>query len=106
MLALSNRKSTFVLVSGFFGCCIFKILFKYYLTGHFLTRKGTIITIFNASYANYRYCISNTGKALQAKNPCVTLRGASLRIHFTVWLVQEPLDGLNECALRFSIIIY
>ena len=29
MLALSNKKSTFVLVSGFFGCCIFTILFKY-----------------------------------------------------------------------------
>ena len=28
MLALSNKKSTFVLVSGFFGCCIFAILFK------------------------------------------------------------------------------
>ena len=28
MLALSNKKSTFVLVSGFFGCCIFTTLFK------------------------------------------------------------------------------
>ena len=39
MLALSNKKSTFLLVSGFFGCCIFTILFKYYLKGHFLTKK-------------------------------------------------------------------
>ena len=29
MLALSNKKSTLVLVSGFFGCCIFTILLKY-----------------------------------------------------------------------------
>ena len=35
MLALSNKKSTFVLVSGFFGCCIFTILFKYYLKSRF-----------------------------------------------------------------------
>ena len=35
MLALSNKKSTFVLVSGFFGCCIFTVLFNYYLKGHF-----------------------------------------------------------------------
>ena len=51
MLALSNQKSTFVLVSGFFGCCNFTILFKYYLKGHFLTKKApeiTIIIIFNA----------------------------------------------------------
>ena len=51
MLALSNEKSTFVLVSGFFGCCIFMILFKYYLKGLFSTKKApqtTIITIYNA----------------------------------------------------------
>ena len=35
MLALLNKKSTFVLVSGVFGCCIFTIFFKYYLKGHF-----------------------------------------------------------------------
>ena len=29
ILALSNEKSTVVVVSGFFGCCIFTILFKY-----------------------------------------------------------------------------
>ena len=40
MLALLNKKSTFVLVSGFFGCCIFTILFKYYLKGRFLTKKA------------------------------------------------------------------
>ena len=39
MLALSNKKSTFVLVSGFYGCCIVNILFKYYLKGHFLTKR-------------------------------------------------------------------
>ena len=51
MLALSNKKSTFVLVFGFFSCCIFTILFKYYLKGRFLTKKTpqtTIITKFNA----------------------------------------------------------
>ena len=40
MLALSNKKSTFVLTSGFFGYCIFTILFKYYLKGRFLTKKA------------------------------------------------------------------
>ena len=40
MLALSNKKSTFVLVSGFFGCCIFTIWFKYYLKSHFLTKTA------------------------------------------------------------------
>ena len=35
MLALSNKKSTFVLVSGFLGCCIMTILFKYYLKSRF-----------------------------------------------------------------------
>ena len=35
MLVLLNKKSTFVLVSGFFGCCIFTVLFKYYSKGHF-----------------------------------------------------------------------
>ena len=35
MLALSDKKSTFVLVSGFVACCIFTILFKYYLKGRF-----------------------------------------------------------------------
>ena len=29
MWALSNKQSTFVLVSGFFGCCIVTILIKY-----------------------------------------------------------------------------
>ena len=51
MLALSNKESTFVLVSGFFGCCILTILFKHYSKGCFLTEKApytTIITIFNA----------------------------------------------------------
>ena len=49
MLALSNKKTTFVLVSGFFGCCIFTILFKYYLKSRFLTKtapKTAIITKF------------------------------------------------------------
>ena len=40
MLALSNKKSTFVLVSGFFGCFIFTILFKYYLKSRFLTKTA------------------------------------------------------------------
>ena len=40
MLALSNKKSTFVLVSGFFGCCIFTIVFKYYLKSRFLTKTA------------------------------------------------------------------
>ena len=39
MLALSNKKSAFVLFSRSFGCCIFTILFKYYLKGSFLTEK-------------------------------------------------------------------
>ena len=40
MLALSDKKSTFVLISGFFGCCIFTILFKNYLKCRFLTKKA------------------------------------------------------------------
>ena len=40
MLALSNKKSTFVLISGFFGCCTFTILFKNYLRCRFLTKKA------------------------------------------------------------------
>ena len=40
MLALSNKKSTFVLVSGFFGCCIITVLFKYYLKSRFLTKTA------------------------------------------------------------------
>ena len=40
MLALSNKKSTFVLISGLFGCCIFTILFKNYLKCCFLTKKA------------------------------------------------------------------
>ena len=40
MLALSNKKSTFALVSGFFGCCIFTTLFNYHLKGRFLTKKA------------------------------------------------------------------
>ena len=43
MLALSNKKSTFVLVPGCFGCCIFTILLKYYSKSRFLTRGGTPI---------------------------------------------------------------
>ena len=39
MLALSNKKSTFVLISGFFGCYICTIFFKNYLKGPFLTKK-------------------------------------------------------------------
>ena len=40
MLALSNNKSTFVLISGFFGCCTFTILLKNYLKCRFLTKKA------------------------------------------------------------------
>ena len=40
ILALSNKKSTFVIVSGFLHCCIFTILFKYYLKGRFLTKNA------------------------------------------------------------------
>ena len=40
MLALSNKKSTFVLISGFFGCYICTIFFKNYLKGPFLTKKA------------------------------------------------------------------
>ena len=40
MLALSNKKSTFVLISVFFGCCIFTILLKNYLKCCFLTKKA------------------------------------------------------------------
>ena len=40
MLALSNKKATFVLVSGVFGCCIFTILFKYYLETRFSTETA------------------------------------------------------------------
>ena len=39
VLALSNKKSTFVLISGFFDCCIFTILFKNVLKCRFLTKK-------------------------------------------------------------------
>ena len=38
MLALSNKKSTFVLVFDFFGRCSFTILPKYYLKGCFLLK--------------------------------------------------------------------
>ena len=38
ILALSSKKSTFVLVSSFSDCCIFTILFKYYSKGCFLTK--------------------------------------------------------------------
>ena len=38
-LALSNKKSSFVLVSGFVGCCTFKILLKYFLKGSFFTKR-------------------------------------------------------------------
>ena len=51
MLALSNKKFTFVLVSGCFGCCSIIILPKYYLKIFFFTEKApytTIITIFKA----------------------------------------------------------
>ena len=52
MLAVLNKKTTFVLVSGFFGCCIFTVLFKYYLKCCFLTHEKapetTIITLFYA----------------------------------------------------------
>ena len=40
MLALSNKKSTFVLVFGFFVCCIFTSLLKYYLKGRFFTKNA------------------------------------------------------------------
>ena len=40
MLALLNKKCSLVLVSGFFSCCIFAILFKYYLKSHFLTKTA------------------------------------------------------------------
>ena len=40
MLALVNKKFTFIFVSGFFGCCIFTVLFKYYWKGRFLTEKA------------------------------------------------------------------
>ena len=36
----SIKKSTFVLVSGFYGCFIFTILFKYYLKSRFLTKTA------------------------------------------------------------------
>ena len=51
MFALSNKKSTFALVSGFFDRCIVTVLLKHYLEGRFLTEKApytTIIIIFNA----------------------------------------------------------
>ena len=39
MLALLNKKFTFVLVSGIFDCCISIILFTYYLKCHIFTKK-------------------------------------------------------------------
>ena len=39
VLALSNKKSTFVLISGFSDCCIFTILFKYHLKGRFFNAE-------------------------------------------------------------------
>ena len=52
---ISNKKSTFVLVSGFFGCCIFTVLFKYYLKGRFSTKKAPKLQkspYFMLNYAN------------------------------------------------------
>ena len=40
ILDLSNKRSTFVLVSGFYGCCIFTILPKYYLKGRSFTKQA------------------------------------------------------------------
>ena len=40
ILALSNKKSSFVLVPGCFGCCSLIILPKYYLIGSFFTKKA------------------------------------------------------------------
>ena len=40
MLALSNKKSTFVLISGFFGCYMCTFFSKNYLKGPFLTKKA------------------------------------------------------------------
>ena len=40
MLALSRKRSTFVLVPGLFDCCIFTSLFKYYSKGRFLTKTA------------------------------------------------------------------
>ena len=39
-LTLSIQKPTFVLVSGFFACCTFTILFTY-LKGHFFTKNSS-----------------------------------------------------------------
>ena len=69
-LALSNKKSTFVLVSGFFTCCIFTILFTCYLKGSFLTKRSpqtTIITIFNAELCYFYRKIGSFGKFMWIK---------------------------------------
>ena len=41
VLAFLDKKSTFILVSCFFDCWIFTILFKYYLKGSFFTEKAS-----------------------------------------------------------------
>ena len=42
MLPLSNKESTGLRSpSGFFGCCIFTVMFKYDLESRFLTKKAT-----------------------------------------------------------------
>ena len=63
MLALSNEKSTFVLVSGFFGCCIVTILFKYHSKGPFFT----IITILMLNYVKLKKKNGFFEKLMQTK---------------------------------------
>ena len=55
MLALSNKKSTFVLNSGFFDCFIFTILFKYYAEDHFFLTKQATLNYQNALYLMMNY---------------------------------------------------
>ena len=42
-MALSNKKSTFALVSGFFGCYTFTVLPKYYLKGCLFIKKASYL---------------------------------------------------------------
>ena len=68
MLALSNKKPTFLLVSGFFGCCLFTILFKYYLKGHFLRTTVPLVSYIRNSLRFWYYAPLSTCRQNLEKN--------------------------------------
>ena len=67
ILNYSNKKSTFVLVSGFFGCCIFTYLHKYCSKGHFFTKKAARTTIISIFDAELHYFIEKIGFLLNLR---------------------------------------